>query len=455
VAFTNGGVLALTGGSTSFASQSLSFAGGGVYAPVIAGASHGLISVTGGLNLAGGTLRPSFTFAPAGPQSWVLADAASVSGAFVVNGSASGLAPGRKLFTSVVDGGANGRQLRLDLKNVLTLSLNADTGAMSLTSPTGTAIAITGYGISSASGQLRPANWTTVTSQVGGGWGVAGTPTANSLDELGGPVPPGNTTQASLTVNATPRSIGSPFNTNLPFGVAPDVKFEYVTPGGELVQSDVVLTGLNAFNTLLLTVDPGTGQARLTNSSKTPIKLRGYSILSSAGSLKPAGGSWNSLQDQSTPGVEEANASTTNLSELVAAVANSVSMAAGQSFLLGSLFNTTSARDLQLEFVYTTPLPGDFNSDGSVNAADLTLLKGGFGATYSGNDFLVWQRNVGKTSTSATPQIAAGVVRYQSPIAEPAAGAVPEPSSAALFAAAFAASVVARVRRSSLPSPRT
>ena len=57
-------------------------------------------------------------------------------------------------------------------------------------------------------------------------------------------------------------------------------------------------------------------------------------------------------------------------------------------------------------------IPGDFNKDGSVNGADLTKWKGEFGVNGNsdadndgdsdGNDFLIWQRNFGQSSATAT-----------------------------------------------------
>lgn len=455
--FTNGGTLALTGGSTSFSARGLSFAGGGVYAPVLTGASHGLISVFGDATLNGGTLKPTISFSPSGPQSWVIADATNIVGSFTLDTSAANLSPGRKLFTSVVNGGINGQQLQLDLKNVLTLTVNADTGATSISSPTGTAITMTGYGVSSAAGQLKPASWTTITSQLGGGWGVGGPPSANHLDELGGPIPPANTTQASLTLNATPRAIGSPFNSDLPFGVTPDLKFEYVNSNDELVEGEVRYTGLNAFNNLLLTVDPSTGQARLTNSSKTTIRLRGYSILSDSGSLKPANGNWNSLKDQGVIGVDEANATANHLSELAPQVANSVTMTSGQSFLMGSLFNTTGTRDLALEFFYTSPLGGDFNNNGTVDATDYAVWRKGLGTTFTQADYTTWKSNFGKTSSAVVPTIATGVVQYQALAGTSAVAAVPEPASLAIaigYLAAIGSCRPMRRRRTQVASER-
>ncbi|MBL9165448.1 MAG: hypothetical protein JNL18_22165 [Planctomycetaceae bacterium] len=75
-----------------------------------------------------------------------------------------------------------------------------------------------------------------------------------------------------------------------------------------------------------------------------------------------------------------------------------------------------------------TPIAGDFNNDGVVNNADLTVWKSGFAAgTMTGADYLLWQRNFG--ATSATASVAA----------------VPEPGSAGIAVTALFA--IYRLRR--------
>ena len=93
-------------------------------------------------------------------------------------------------------------------------------------------------------------------------------------------------------------------------------------------------------------------------------------------------------------------------------------------------------------------LPADFNDDGLVNAADLTMWKGAFGVNANGDangdnvtngaDFLVWQRQFGQT-----PAVAA---------ASPAAQAVPEPSAGIL--SAIATMLLAAARRYAASSGR-
>jgi hypothetical protein len=83
-----------------------------------------------------------------------------------------------------------------------------------------------------------------------------------------------------------------------------------------------------------------------------------------------------------------------------------------------------------LSFIAATAptLAGDFNADGQVNAADLSVWRNNFGvsgatraqgdadgdADVDGNDFLVWQGQVG----------AVGAAAVQSAVPEPAAGAL-------------------------------
>jgi hypothetical protein len=100
--------------------------------------------------------------------------------------------------------------------------------------------------------------------------------------------------------------------------------------------------------------------------------------------------------------------------------------AVGQEFYDLTGDNLLSSADLtELVGGILDTAPGDFDLDGDVDGADLTVFKAGFGTTFDGNDFLVWQRNLGFSNMATT--------------------AVPEPTAAAL--SLFALAAVAHCRR--------
>ncbi|MCA9240649.1 MAG: hypothetical protein KDA37_10630 [Planctomycetales bacterium] len=443
---TTGGVLELVGSQSFFEAPTLSFAGGGVYSPNITGASHGLISISGALNLGGGTLLPSFGFA-ASPQSWVLAEADVINGQLAIDTSLLSLGSGEVVTTSVEPGGTYGQQLVLSYNTVLTLSVDVDTHSLSLSSQSGAPITITGYSIASSNADLDPSGWSSLASQAAPGWDEVGTPSASRLEELAGPTGPSS--QGGLQVTSTPRGLGAAYGADLPFLTAPteSLSFEYVTSTGELVDGVVEYTGLNAVNNLLLTVDPATGESELKNSSTTTIAIRGYTISSPGGGLKPSNGDWNSLQDQAVSGVDEANGSSNFLSELVPDVDNPLVLSPGESYSMGDLFDTTKAQDLGLEFILVGggAVAGDFNEDGIVDAADYTVWRDGLGATYAASDYQVWRGHYGETGGGAGSTFPTGVVRYASlPSLSPSAAPAPEPGAVMLACAAILAAAAAR-----------
>jgi len=77
-------------------------------------------------------------------------------------------------------------------------------------------------------------------------------------------------------------------------------------------------------------------------------------------------------------------------------------------------------------------IPGDFNHDGIVDAADYSVWRNGLGSTYTATDYKIWKANFGRSSLNAAP--------------------LPEPPASALVAILFAAACIAN-GRCRLPSP--
>jgi hypothetical protein len=115
---------------------------------------------------------------------------------------------------------------------------------------------------------------------------------------------------------------------------------------------------------LTLIVNKSNGQARIKNTSAAPVAIDYYSITSPGAALDTAG--WTSLDDQN----------------------------------------------------FDVGLPSDFSRNGVVDGDDLTAWKGAFGPSHigdangngssNGQDFLIWQRQLGKTPTSADGWAEAG-----------------------------------------------
>ena len=320
----------------------------------------------------------------------------------------------------------------MQYRNVLTLNVDWNSKAVSISSPSGESIAFDGYSILSNSGGLSTSQWNSLQDQGAAGW-VESTPTNTALNELNQNV------GGSLSIGSTPRGLGTAFNPVIgPLGQSPeDLRFEYTIPStGEIIEGLVNYTGNRIVNNLALIVDPTTGKAQLKNSTPNPLSFDGYSVLSASNSLLPANGKWSSLFDQGTVPWQEANAATNWLNEL--RTSGFTTLAAGQTLNLGELFNKAGGlKDLVLEFalqgelgprlgtvIYaplSTAVPGDYNGNGKVDAADYTVWRDTFGATGSGLaadgngdntvnglDYTYWKTRFGNTSGSGS-----GLVRQR------------------------------------------
>jgi hypothetical protein len=402
----------------------------------------------------GGTLKlvfPSGT--PTVGTTWNLIDAATIDanegsvGSSFANIDASavtGLAAGQGFRLQSVAGGTHGRLAQLVLERQPVLTINRQTGAMSLTNPAASAtVGFDVYQIQSAMGALNPATWTSIAPA--NGWFQAN-PNHNVLSELH---PVGTATIAG----SSSISLGTPFAPpSLPFGTNnEDVTFQYSVPGGGLTNGQVQYIGVPT-NNLTLNVDPATGQAQIINGSNRTVSIDNYTISSASGSLKFANGTWNSLQDQGTSGNNwfEANTSSKQIAELL--TVGGLQLAPNAKISLGAPFNTLGQQDLVFQFAVTNNLPGDFNGNGIVDAADYTVWRDNLGSTSNavlhGNgdatlgvgpgDYTLWKANFGTTAlVSGPPALITGRMLYSAlvPGAGSAASASPvsEPSTAWLL----------------------
>jgi hypothetical protein len=420
----------IIGPNVNFATQAVTFQGTSVFIPQITAAAHSPIKSTNSAAIAG-VLRPEFTngVAPVAGNRWNLIDAPAITGQFTIDASAAPVLPFGQIyqFATAADAtSVNGVYGQLSVKQLLVLNVNRSTGAVSINNGP-SAVNIDGYSIRSALGGLKPSGWTSLQDQALSDWRespAGGSP--NALNEL---KPTGFTTITS----ATPRSLGNAFQRPVPtqFGTElEDVTFEYYSAGGVVTQGIVNYIGDKKYNNLVLAVDPATGNARMENQSALTVGIDGYKITSASGSLRPAAGQWNSLDDQNVAGGDwrESNPTVNQLVELKPT--SSALMTGGTEFNLGSAFKTVATGGTQdLTFQYLFPgdtqfregvvvyrtlsafLPADFNHDSQVNAADLAIWKTSFGSgagadadadgDSDGRDFLLWQRQLGTTPAAA------------------------------------------------------
>jgi len=416
-----------TTASMSVANQ-FTFGSSSTFTAEIKAATHSTISA-GGIAALGGNLVADFAgYSPSATDSWDLLTAPTITGGFnAVTAVGLGVLPlGQALVVKNVAGGAQGKVVRLSLDRQLVLSVNRTTKVMSITNPHNVPVAMDSYAIRSSVGSLDGSAWNSLQDQgVGGGsWFETGTGgTTNRLAELN----QGSQTSFLASSSTALGPVYSPHFTS--FGVeTEDYTFTYATPSGEIVSGQIDFTGDKQFNNLVLTVDPTTGQGQIRNDSTISVGIEGYVIGSVAGGLLSGSSNWSSLQDQAVEGGAwfEANSDANQLAEL--RDDGTTLLAANQGYNIGGLFATSSAHDLTFRFlidgesiprtgvvVYgalppVTPpgqiLPGDYNDNRTVDAADFVLWRKNLGSstilpndstsgTVTAEDYQVWRDNFG------------------------------------------------------------
>jgi hypothetical protein len=202
-----------------------------------------------------------------------------------------------------------------------------------------------------------------------------------------------------------------------------DVAFQYMLDGSAAIIGDVEYIG-QSLNNLTLLVDPATGESRLENTSTFAAQMDAYTVTSDSGALLYQDGEWSSLDDQDAAGGDwfEANVDANRITEFK--VDGFAMLEPGTTFGLGTLFDTAAEQDLAFQFLLAgenvmrpgivlykslsvmIDLPGDYNDDGLVSAADYVVWRNASGqsielpndttpGSVEHEDYIVWRENFG------------------------------------------------------------
>jgi hypothetical protein len=241
-------------------------------------------------------------------------------------------------------------------------------------------------------------------------------------------------------------SFGAPFNvSSASLGTSPvntsGASFKYLLPDGTPITARKIDV---RYNDLVLVVDPATGSATLQNQSTQPISLIGYTIHSNSGSLLP------SYTGSGQPGWFPANPTTNDLSEL--ASGSAIALSVGASIPLGSAWNILGTQDITFNYQATNGtllsgtvdygqtvsiqlLPGDYDNNGRVDAADYVLWRKN-PSLYGGNPggYNTWRSNFGNSPGAGSGNVIGGAQ-------------VPEPSAMLLTTLMLTGCVLVRLRK--------
>ncbi len=441
----SGGTLTAVGtaalnGTTQLVGSTATFTAGGftlggshtLQARITSAASHSpLVAPTGGVALNGNLEVDLRGISPTVGNSWVIADAASITGGFS-NISTWGLPLGQTVSVAV-SGGGHGQRAIGTIENQLVMYVNSSSGEATINNLSASSpITIDGYSLTSSAPVLNPAGWLSFQDDGHAAWEAANA-ASNHISELA--ISGNRTLNGGASV-----SLGALLLPVTQFGAATTpVEFTYHLENGGTKVGAVVQSS----TTLELQVDPSTGQAQIVNPSGFNVEIDGYSIVSSSGALDT--NNWHSFQQDGQTGWEVANASSIHLSELNLQGTRSLAkLEQGAPISLGSIL-LGGAEDLEFTFHATVEgVLGDYNNDGTVDATDYVVWRNNLGApagtlpndAHSGPigaaQYATWKANYGTTSDEAA-QTYTGVVRYMplsaslatvSPIPEPTGGMI-------------------------------
>jgi hypothetical protein len=444
------------GPNVNMTTLSFEIADGGMFTAGIRSGTHSAIKSQNAPTVRG-TLQLEFSngVVPTVGSSWKLFDAPSITGNFdTIEAVGAPALPFGQIFTFGAEEDPTsqfGYVGSVSVEQRLVLRVNRDSGQLSIQNGP-QAVSIDGYSVASGLGALVASKWNSLDDQNVSDWRES--PTSGLSTRISELKPTGST-----AVTAGPGfNLGNVFQSPTPtaFGTeVEDLAFEYYTPAGEVVQGTVLYEGEKKYNNIVLYVDPDTGAAQLVNQSPFAVDIDGYRIASTSGSLLGGASNWTSLDDQNIEAGawREANPTANNLIELRAE--GTTLLESGVTYDLGDLFKTESGggtKDLVLQYLFPEDntftrigavvyrdvtngsLIGDYNDDGSVNAADYSVWRDtlntsvtpGSGAdgdgdgTISVSDYGVWKVHYGSSLFAAPATLA----QVPEPSAMAAAGCV-------------------------------
>jgi hypothetical protein len=267
-----------------------------------------------------------------------------------------------------------------------------------------------------------------------------------SLNSTLGVIPVG-TASAQVSIFGTPRNGGAD-------GYIDNVDFQIAAAPNEL---------------LFLQVNTTSGQVSLRNETDDPVAIDYYEITSASNALNAT--AWNSFQEQTVPGFPPGNGMGNGWEQFGGSDAGVIgesyltgnsSVANAATISLGNAFNVGGTRDLVFKYGVvksSAPMPGDFNNNGTVDAADyvvwrdklnqsITIPNDPTPGMVTDTDFGVWRSNFGKSGGPAGPStLTPGFIRYvTSGLASGAA--VPEPTTVFLLGTGVGTLLVGTRRKS-------
>jgi hypothetical protein len=232
-----------------------------------------------------------------------------------------------------------------------------------------------------------------------------------SLNSSLGLVPVGTAT-VRASIFGTPRNGGAD-------GYIDNVDFQITDAANEL---------------LSLSVITNSGGIRIRNETGEPVAFDYYEITSASGSLRVA--NWSSLQDQNLAGFPAGNGTGNGWEEFGGSdeqvigesyLTGNSSLANNSEISIGTAFNLAGTHDLVFRYGKLTSsvqVPGDYNTNGTVDAADyvlwrenlnqnVTLPNDSSPGTVTQDDYDVWRANFGRAGAPAGPStLTTGFVRY-------------------------------------------